>query len=242
MKSFDIVSLDLFSTLVYLDRKIFNPYNALKIAFLQSNEFKRQLSLIDEIIKLYYEKVRNEMHDYEKEAEFNNEAILLEVCKEKKILNISNLKEITAKIIASYFDSAMPIIHPYPDLHETLGFLKEKGYTLVLTSNHSYPPNGWAVLKKYDLDQYFHRIVFSGEIGWKKPSKKIFKQAFKGLEYSSKTRIIHIGDDPKRDIRGALEFGIKALLILPPHKQAELKKLDGIHGIIPEIRNVSMFL
>ncbi len=242
MNSFDIVSLDLFSTLVYVDRTTFNPFQAMKTAFLQLDEFTGQSNLVDEIIKSYYEKVRREMHNYRKEAEFNNESILLEAFQEKNVLTTSHQEEVIAKIIASYFDSALPIIRPYPDLHETMIFLKEKGYTLVLTSNHSYPPNGWAVLKKYKLDQYFHRIVFSGEIGWKKPSKRIFTQAFKGLKYSSKNHIIHIGDDPERDIRGALEFGIKALLILPPHKQAEIKKPDGIHGIIPEIRNISMFL
>ncbi|MFX0087256.1 MAG: HAD family hydrolase, partial [Candidatus Hodarchaeota archaeon] len=194
MISFDIVSLDLFSTLVYVDRKTFNPFQAMKTAFLQLDEFIEQSNLVDEIIKSYYGKVRKEMHNFEKEAEFSNESILLEVCKEKNILPTSHLEEVTAKIIASYFDSALPIIRPYPDLHETMIFLREKGYTLVLTSNHSYPPNGWAVLRKYKLDQYFHRIVFSGEIGWKKPSKKIFIQAFKGLKYSSKNRIIHIGD------------------------------------------------
>lgn len=242
MNPFDIVSLDLFSTLVYIDRDAFNPHQALKDAILKSGELNSHFHLVDEIVKTYYIKIRKEMYDYNKETEFRNEEILIEIFEEKKVTVSSSVEKVTSDVIKSYFDSAMSIIHPFPDLHNTLKFIKDKGYTLILTSNHSYPPNGWEILRKYDILKYFNRIVFSGEIGYKKPSEKIFTHALKDLEYANKDRIIHVGDDPKADIEGALEFGIKALWILSPSKKEKSEKIHGIHGTIPEIRNIPRFL
>ncbi|MHA2304236.1 MAG: HAD family hydrolase [Candidatus Hodarchaeales archaeon] len=242
MNSFDIVSLDLFSTLVYLDREVFNPHLALKNAILKSGKNSSHIHLIDDVIKSYYLRIRKEMSDYNKETEFRNEDILREIYEEKNITVASNIKKMTADIIASYFDSAMSIIHPFPDMQNTLEFIKNKGYTLILTSNHSYPPNGWALLRKYDILKYFDKIVFSGEVGWKKPSRKIFSYALKDLEYSNKDRIIHVGDDPEADIKGALEFGIKALWVLSPTKKGHSKKISGVHGVISEIKNIPSFL
>ncbi len=242
MNPFDIVSLDLFSTLVYVDRDAFNPLQSLKDAILKSGDVSSYFHLIDEITKIYYLKIRKEMYDYKKETEFRNEDILREIYEEKKVNVSSTVEKITADIIESYFSSVMSITHPFPDLLNTLKFIKDKGYTLILTSNHSYPPNGWAILRKYDILKYFDRIVFSGEIGWKKPSEKIFTHALKGLKYANKDRIIHVGDDPKTDIEGALEFGIKALWIQSPSKKDKNEEIPGIHGIIPEIRDIQRFL
>jgi len=242
MNSFDIVSLDLFSTLVYVDRKTFDSYQALKSALLQSDEFNLQSGLLDEIIEAYYLQVRSEMSDYNKEEEFRNEDLLKNVCEEKKIGITSNIEKIVAKTIAFYFDEAVSLIHPYPGVHEILTYLLEKKYQLVLTSNHSYPKNGWDVLKKYDLTKYFNRIVFSGDIGWKKPSKKIFTYAFKDMNYSNKDRIIHIGDNLEADIRGALDYGIKAIWIFSTYKKNEIEEPTGIHGKITHIKDITQFL
>ena len=242
MNFFDIVSLDLFSTLVYVDRKSFDSHQALKSALLQSDEFNIQSDLLDEIIEAYYLKVRNEMHDYSKEKEFRNEDVLKDVFEEKKSISTIDIEKIVSKTIAFYFDEAMSLIHPYPGVHEILTYLLEKKYQLVLTSNHSYPKNGWDILKKHDLTRYFSRIVFSGDIGWKKPSKKIFTYAFKDMNYSNKDRIIHIGDNLEADIRGALDYGIKAIWIFSNYKKNEIEEPKGIHGKISHIKDITQFL
>ncbi len=242
MNFFDIVSLDLFSTLVYVDRKSFDSHQALKSALLQSDEFNIQSDVLDEIIEAYYLKVRSEMHDYSKEKEFRNEDVLKDVFEEKKSISTIDIEKIVSKTIAFYFDEAMSLIHPYPGVHEILTYLLEKKYQLVLTSNHSYPKNGWDILKKHDLTRYFSRIVFSGDIGWKKPSKKIFTYAFKDMNYSNKDRIIHIGDNLEADIRGALDYGIKAIWIFSTYKKNEIEEPKGIHGKISHIKDITQFL
>ena len=50
MNPFDIVSLDLFSTLVYVNRDAFNPHQALKDAILKSGELNSHFHIVDEII------------------------------------------------------------------------------------------------------------------------------------------------------------------------------------------------
>lgn len=245
MKSFDIISFDLFNTLVYVNRSAYDPVTAMSDALLQSREFKNNILPIipiNEVVELYYFAVRKEMRDRAKEEEFSNAQILLNIWNKFEIKINQDLVTAANQIIYSYFDSLMHLILPFPGIHEILTHLKES-YILVLSSNHSFAENGWAVLHRYDLTDYFSKIIFSGDIGWKKPSLKFFRNAFSGFGDTNKSRILHIGDDPETDIKGALNFGIKALWIRPPHKSSiEYSELSGIEGVISEVKEVNDFL
>jgi HAD superfamily hydrolase (TIGR01549 family) len=245
MKSFDIISFDLFNTLVYVNRSAYDPVTSMSDALLQSREFKNYIMPIipiNEVVELYYFAVRKEMRDRAKEEEFSNSQILLNIWNKFEIEINQDLVTAANQIIFSYFDSLMHLILPFPGIHEILTHLKER-YILVLSSNHSFAENGWAVLNRYDLTDYFSKIIFSGDIGWKKPSLKFFRNAFSGFGDINKSRILHIGDDPETDIKGALNFGIKALWIRPPHKSSiEHSELSGIEGVISEIKEVNDFL
>jgi len=151
------------------------------------------------------------------------------------------LRKAAIQIINYYFDNLLYLIHPYPGVHETLDYLADKDYKLVLTSNHSWPQNGYAVLKNHNLLKYFQKIVFSGETGWKKPSRKFFSKVFLDFD-TQKDRILHVGDDLDRDIIGALDFGIKALWIrLPRYETTDVSEL-AIEGIINNITEINQLL
>ncbi|MFX0052044.1 MAG: HAD family hydrolase [Candidatus Hodarchaeota archaeon] len=246
MKSFDIISFDLFNTLVYVNRPVYDPITSMAEALLQSSEFTNiilpQIS-INDVIESYYSAIRKEMRDRTKEKEFSNAQLLLDVWEQIDIEIDQNIKAAADQIIHYYFDSLMHLILPFPGNHEILTQLKKERYTLVLSSNHSFAANGWAVLRKYNLIEYFSKIIFSGDIGWKKPSLKFFKTAFSGLGEINKRRILHIGDDPVTDLQGALNFGIKALWMRPPHKNSTTPPtISGIEGIISDLKELYEFL
>ncbi len=238
MKSFDIISLDLFNTLVYIDRSSFDLWSHMEKSLREFPDLGHKISLND-IITDYYSAIRHKMRDKDTEREFRNDEVLFEVL--KQYIEISpDLTALAHDIIKFYFESALPLIHLLPGVYETLDYLKEKDYTLVLTSNHSWAQNGWDVLRKHDLIErnYFDRIIFSGDIGWRKPSPKIFTTALSGLSYRSKKHIIHIGDEINADIKGALEFGIQALWIQSPRdKDKEINNLSVLK-IISDIREL----
>ena len=181
MNSFDVISLDLFNTLVCIDRSSFDLWSHMEKSLQEFPDLGHEIPLND-IITDYYGSIRLKMRERDTEREFRNDEILLEVLN-NYIETSQDLTKLAHDIMTFYFESALPLIHLLPGVHKTLDYLKEKGYTLVLTSNHSWAQNGWDVLNKYDLIKrnYFDRITFSGDIGWRKPSKKIFTSSLSGL-------------------------------------------------------------
>lgn len=245
MKTFDVVSLDLFNTLVYVDRGSFDIWSHMEKALHKFPELQQKLPQIssNDIITDYYNAIRLKIRESETGEEFRNDDILSEVLEQYTKLS-PDLTALASKIITYYFESALPLIHPFPGLHDTLAYLKEKKYTLVLASNHSWAQNGWDVLHRYDLVEYFDRIIFSGDIGWRKPSPKVFSAALAGLFYRSKDNIIHIGDEIEADIKGALNFGIKALWIRSPRYRSKTKEIEisGVQEIISNIKELPQVL
>ena len=65
------------------------------------------------------------------------------------------------------------------------------------------------------LDGIFSAWIISEEVGEDKPSPKMFQAAMDALSFTEqdKGRIIMVGNNVKRDIRGANRFGIRSVLI-----------------------------
>ncbi|MFX1283859.1 MAG: HAD family hydrolase [Promethearchaeota archaeon] len=244
-KDFDIVSLDLFNTLVYVDRSSFDVWSHMEKALLEFPELQQKIPKItlDNIITDYYSAVRQKVHNKETEMEFRNDDILFDVLSQYMELS-SELSALATKIIEYYFDSALPLIHSFPGMLKTLDYLKENDYTLVLASNHSWAKNGWDVLRKFDIVSYFDQIIFSGDLGWRKPSPKVFAAAISGLSYRSKEHIIHVGDEIDADIKGAIQFGIKALWVCSPRDKSkkDMGAKFNFHKIISNITELTQVL
>ena len=83
-KKFDIISLDLFNTLVYIDRGSFDLYSHMEKVLLNFPVLQHKIPEIslENIITAYYGAVRQKIHDKETEKEFRNDYILFEVLKE----------------------------------------------------------------------------------------------------------------------------------------------------------------
>ncbi|MCK4849088.1 MAG: HAD family hydrolase, partial [Candidatus Heimdallarchaeota archaeon] len=69
---------------------------------------------------------------------------------------------------------------------------------------------------KMNLTQFFSRMIFSSELGFKKPSSKIFDVIRETFPDYTTDEIVHIGDDIRADVYGALKYGIKAVWIKNP--------------------------
>lgn len=78
-------------------------------------------------------------------------------------------------------------------------------------------------LNKIGLLQYFKSTTFSSDIGKSKPNKIIFKCAHQKMDLM-KESIIHIGDNPICDIKGAESYGFKSCLINNQESILEISK------------------
>jgi len=88
----------------------------------------------------------------------------------------------------------------------------KKKYRLGLVSNFAYPPAIKQTLRKFRLSKFFDIIVISGDVGWRKPSPKIFEKALEALHVSV-SEAMFVGDAPFHDIAGARQVGMKTVLL-----------------------------
>lgn len=95
-----------------------------------------------------------------------------------------------------------------------LAQLKEEGYTINLSSNTGFIEGHVlrGTLAELDILSYFDFLVFSDEIDASKPSSRFFEKVDEQTNVQS-CEVLHIGDNPKADYQGAINYGFKALLI-----------------------------
>jgi putative hydrolase of the HAD superfamily len=65
-----------------------------------------------------------------------------------------------------------------------------------------------------NLNPYFENVIISEDVGINKPDRRIFEYALSKAN-ASKEESIMIGDSLEADVRGALDFGIKAIYFNP---------------------------
>lgn len=97
-----------------------------------------------------------------------------------------------------------------PDAHPTLEELRRRGLRLGVISN--WDKRLPALLETLELDRFFEAIITSAEVGYEKPSPKIFARALEavGLPASS---AMHIGDSYEADVIGAQGAGVTPVLL-----------------------------
>lgn len=95
-----------------------------------------------------------------------------------------------------------------------LEWLSKEGYTINLSSNTGFVEADTLriVLDNIGLLRFFSFCVFSDEVKASKPSPVFFQEVYTkaGL---AKEQVLHIGDNPLTDYKGAKDFGFEALLI-----------------------------
>jgi HAD superfamily hydrolase (TIGR01549 family) len=81
-----------------------------------------------------------------------------------------------------------------------------------LISNFTHAPVIYSSLRRLGINTFFNVVVVSEEVGWRKPSPKIFEDALNRLGIEAK-EAVYIGDSPIEDIKGAKEAGLKTIFV-----------------------------
>jgi putative hydrolase of the HAD superfamily len=122
-----------------------------------------------------------------------------------------NNRELAAKIAADYIRISPTKKALYKGTHETLSYLKQRGYKLHIITN-GFPEVQHVKLKNANLEQYFEQVIISEEVGYKKPSPKIFRIAL-AMSTATIEESVMIGDDPQVDVLGAMNIGITGIFV-----------------------------
>ena len=103
----------------------------------------------------------------------------------------------------------------YEDTLPTLKELRLRRLRSAIVSNTSWgsPAILWrAEIRRLGLDPYLDAVVLDRDVGWRKPSERIFEFALKNLGVRP-VDCLFVGDEPKWDVIGPRAVGIEAVLI-----------------------------
>jgi putative hydrolase of the HAD superfamily len=94
-----------------------------------------------------------------------------------------------------------------------LSSLERCGYKIGLVSNTTGPPEVFHEhVRMLEIDSYFGSILFSSEVGFRKPHPQIFHTALDQLSVSPE-QTVFVGDNEEADIAGASSEGMTTVLL-----------------------------
>lgn len=129
----------------------------------------------------------------------------------------------------------------YPDVRDVLDELRKR-YKLAALSDAQ---SAWAIpeIRAVGIHNYFNPIIVSGDLGFRKPDKRIFESALKGLGVSRKNALF-VGNDMYRDVYGANQVGLKTVFFSSNQgrKTANGVEPDYIIYRFAELRQAITFL
>jgi putative hydrolase of the HAD superfamily len=118
--------------------------------------------------------------------------------------------------LSSAYVSPFLEVAPYlnPDARRVLRWLEDRNKLVGLICNTGLTP-GFGLrrfLAREDIAKYFDLMLFSDEVGIRKPDLGIFRMATQRLKVKP-FEIVHIGDNLKSDVWGAKNAGLKAIYL-----------------------------
>jgi len=114
---------------------------------------------------------------------------------------------------------------------EALTYLKEKGYTICITTN-GVSSTQYRRIDGCGLKRYFDYVFVSEDAGHQKPEKEYFEYVMSNTPEKDKSKILVIGDSLSSDILGGINFGVDTCWLNPKHKQGMQKPTYEIADIM----------
>lgn len=126
-------------------------------------------------------------------------------------------------------------VNLYPDVLPLLKRLRGRVPLIALT-------NGNACVKRVGIGGYFDLALSAADVGAAKPDPAMFRAACEQLSLRP-SELLHVGDDPLRDVHAARSLGARAVWVnragaswpseLPParHEMIELSALAHVAGL-----------
>ncbi len=138
----------------------------------------------------------------------------------------------------SYFEDLFEIFRTsawkiFPDTIDTLSFLKNKNYKLIVVSN--FDSRVYDVCRSLKIYDFFDDFVISSESGYAKPDTEIFQLALdrNGLQ---PFECVHIGDNYVNDYISPITLGLNAVFLDKDQKYINQQSVNRINDIIEIIQ------
>lgn len=143
----------------------------------------------------------------------------------------SDVEEITARLYTSHFSRAA---RPVDGAEEVLAHIKGQGLKMAIVSNITYP-GGFVEndLKRFGLFGYFDVLIWSHDVGFRKPHPVIFTRALDYLGIEAEEAIF-VGNEFEKDIEGPNGLNMPAIWI-----SSEKKPREFVGSQVKELKEVT---
>lgn len=164
-----------------------------------------------------------------------------QVCRLLDISVTPNQVENAVQALRTHY--GLSALTPRPGVIETLAAVKHRGFALGLISNCSYVVTD--VWEQSAFAGKFDATIFSCIVGARKSDPRLYQAACEGLGLAPE-RCLYIGDGDGRELTGARQFGMDAVLICAPHEREVVMKRDDPRQwdgpVIEQIEEVLAYL
>ncbi|HEX7008447.1 MAG TPA: HAD family hydrolase [Phycisphaeraceae bacterium] len=120
------------------------------------------------------------------------------------------------ELVWAWYEPLAQVARLEPGTHQTLDRLARSGYRLGIVSNTFVP--GFVLdrhLAQLDLLRYFPYRIYSCDVGYRKPDRRIFDRAVQAIGAAA-SQCVFVGDLLDADIHGAHQAGLTPVWKRPP--------------------------
>ena len=123
------------------------------------------------------------------------------------------------------------------DYDEYIKYLYDKGYNLIIATNGPLVPLEIKV-ERLKIRDFINTVFSAEEVGFSKPHKLFYDGLFQKANISVKDKILFVGDDLSKDIKGGIENGLDTCWCNYENKiNNEYETTYEIHSIL-ELKNI----
>lgn len=213
-----------------------------------SNLLSYQGILLDpNVVKDLYFRIMKDQRaaSLERHPEFDVVGIFREIVREHSTafthsLQDKNLEQLPRLLAEAHRAAARFRLQLYPGVDDTLRQLQPNYRLAVVTDGQA----AYALpeLNAIGLAGYFDPIIVSGELGYRKPDRRMFRAALDAMKMRA-AEVVFVGNDMYRDIYGAQKVGLKAVFFKSNQGTQEKDGVTPDYTIyrIPELLNAIRF-
>ena len=139
-----------------------------------------------------------------------------------------------AKLGAAFMEPIFGMARVYPDARTVLEWLRRRGIKTAIVSNTPWgsPSSAWRTeLARHGLLESVDAVVFCVDVGWRKPHRAPFDRALALLDVAP-TDAVFVGDDPRWDVAGAKNAGIRPVLLGSAASAPGLETIQNLKDVI----------
>jgi HAD superfamily hydrolase (TIGR01509 family) len=139
-----------------------------------------------------------------------------------------------ARLGTAFMKPIFDLARPYPQTPIVLECLRQRGIKTAIVSNTPWgsASSMWRTeLARHGLFESVDAVVFCVDVGWRKPHRAPFDRALALLDIAPMDAVF-VGDDPRWDVAGAKNAGVRPVLLTSRAGAAGLETIESLEDVI----------